>query len=194
MLAFGSNKFDDHHSAVKIIANSLTSIAQNLGFVQALSKFYKTPAFPAGSGPDFVNAAAVLQTNYPSAALLHELHDVEAGLGRERMRRWGARTLDIDLIACGDQIRPSAAVHERWRTLDLESQMREAPSELILPHPRLQDRAFVLLPLCDIAPAWRHPVLGQTVKEMLDSLPASALSGIEVLDLDPEIQVGQLGN
>lgn len=69
-------------------------------------------------------------------------------------------------------ILPSAEVQERWRTLPLEHQVSEAPPELILPHPRLQDRAFVLVPLADVMPQWRHPLLGLNVAEMLERLPA----------------------
>ena len=56
-----------------------------------------------------------------------------------------------------------------------------APDRLILPHPRMQDRGFVLLPLAEVAPDWRHPLIGQTVREMLEALPAAALEGIAPL-------------
>jgi 2-amino-4-hydroxy-6-hydroxymethyldihydropteridine diphosphokinase len=62
--------------------------------------------------------------------------------------------------------------YSKWRDKPLAQQMEQAPQELILPHPRMQDRAFVLGPLMDIAPDWRHPVSGRTVREMFASLPA----------------------
>jgi 2-amino-4-hydroxy-6-hydroxymethyldihydropteridine diphosphokinase len=93
--------------------------------------------------------------------------------------RWGARTLDLDLLAWGDAVRPDAATQEAWRALPPERQGREAPDGLVLPHPRMQDRGFVLLPLAEVAPLWRHPLIGRTVAEMLAALPPDALEGVE---------------
>ena len=70
-----------------------------------------------------------------------------------------------------------------WMTLSAENQKQKWPDQLILPHPRLQDRAFVLVPLADVAPDWVHPVLGRTVLEMRDALPAEDLDQIVPLTL-----------
>ena len=140
--------------------------------VAAQSRLYRTPCFPAGAGPDFVNAAAALRTDLHPQKLLELLHQVEAEFGRERHVRWGARTLDLDLLACGDTILPDPTEQRSWMNLPPEQQRTCAPDQLILPHPRLQERAFVLVPLRDVAPDWCHPVLGRTVRQMCASLPA----------------------
>ena len=149
---------------------------------RAISRFWETQAFPAGSGPDYVNAAATIVTDLPAEAVLARLHEVEASLGRVRDGgRWGARGIDLDLLALGGQVFPDEQGQTAWRDLPLEEQMRRAPEELILPHPRLQDRGFVLAPLAEVAPLWRHPIIGATVAEMLTALPSASFEGMRPL-------------
>jgi 2-amino-4-hydroxy-6-hydroxymethyldihydropteridine diphosphokinase len=81
----------------------------------------------------------------------------------------------------GDLVLPDAQTHRRWRELAPEDQARQAPDQLVLPHPRLQDRAFVLVPLCDVAPDWRHPVLGLTARALLAALPAADVAAVKPL-------------
>ena len=170
---------------VALGANSATSLCANArclayatgrlpGRVVARSRLFRTPAWPPGNGPDFVNAVVLLWAPVPPERLLEKLHRIEARAGRVRGVRWGARVLDLDLLASGGQVRPDPATQRRWVALSPERQMRETPSRLILPHPRLQDRAFVLLPLAEVAAAWRHPVTGRTVAGMAARLPAAA--------------------
>ena len=149
--------------------------------VVAKSRLFQTPAFPEGSGPDYINACIEIETAQCAQTLLATLHEVEARFGRVRKTRWAERGVDLDLIAVGERVLPDEATLRRWIEMDIETQMRDAPETLTLPHPRLQDRAFVLIPFADVAPDWRHPVLGLTVKEMCAARPESEKSAIIAL-------------
>lgn len=146
--------------------------------IRAVSRFYATPCFPAGAGPDYVNAAVAAETDLAPAAVLARLHGIEARFGRVRAERWGMRTLDLDLLAVADLVCPDAESWARWAALDPQAQRRLAPDRLILPHPRLAERAFVLVPLADIAPGWCHPVTGQSVAAMLAALPPQEIRAV----------------
>jgi len=173
LVAFGANLPFDGQAPAATLRGAVDALAEEGLVVLALSSLYATPCFPAGVGPDYVNAAAVLDcgAEVDFASVLACLHRVEARFGRERAQRWGMRTLDIDLLAMGDSVLPDAATQDQWRNLPPEAQIRTTPGQLILPHPRLQDRAFVLVPLADVAPAWVHPRTGLSVVQMLNALP-----------------------
>lgn len=131
-----------------------------------------------------MNTAIAIHTDLSAIDLLAALHDIEARFGRERTERWGPRTLDLDLIAYDDLILPDATTQARWRMLHPSRQMIDCPDQLILPHPRMQDRAFVLVPLMDIAPDWRHPAIGLTVAQMLARLPQADIDALTPMPVD----------
>lgn len=146
-----------------------------------ISQLFLTPCMPAGAGPDYVNAAAAIHSDAEPDAILDILHRIEARFARTRVSRWAGRTLDLDLLAVGDALLPDAATHRRWRDLSSQDQRTLAPDRLILPHPRMQDRAFVLVPLAEVAPDWCHPALRQTVRQMRDALDPADIAAVRPL-------------
>ena len=148
----------------------------------AKSRLYRTPFIPKGQGADVVNAVALIETDLAPVALLAHLHAIEAAFDRTRGERWRDRTLDLDLVAYGDLVLPDKATVATWMALPFEEQKTRAPDGLILPHPRLQDRAFVLVPATEVAPDWVHPLTGRTIAEMCASRPADEIAAMRVLD------------
>ncbi len=117
----------------------------------ARSRWYRSPAWPPSSQPDYVNGVVRLEGEADPLALLHGLHRLEADAGRVRSVANAARTLDLDLLAMDSLVLDALA--------------------LVLPHPRMAERAFVLAPLCDVAPDWRHPALKRTAAQLFAALP-----------------------
>lgn len=136
-----------------------------------LSRLFRTAAVGADAGTPFVNAAMALETSLSPQRLLERLHGIEEILGRVRTVHWGPRVIDLDLVGVGKLI--------------------VSTPQLNLPHPHCWYRRFVLDPLIDVAPDWRHPVLGKTVAELrerllprplpvcLQSVPCNAVSAIK---------------
>ena len=118
------------------------------------SSWYKSPAFPDPTEPEFANGVIEIDTGLDSSAFLERLHAIERDFGRVRERKWEPRTLDLDLLDFRGERRSSAD-----------------GDRLSLPHPRMQDRDWVLLPLRDVAPDWRHPRTGQTIEDLIAALP-----------------------
>lgn len=178
-IALGGNLGFRGETAERVILKVLERLLVSGGIgVCAISRLFRTPAHPAGSGPDYVNAVALIRTDMTAEALLAELHEIEAEFARERKARWASRTVDLDLLFLGDRIAPDIRGQRDWMELPPERQRSEAPDRLILPHPRLQDRAFVLIPLADILPGWVHPVTGLSVGQMTNALPADEIAAI----------------
>lgn len=183
LIALGANLPFAGEGPAETLRKAVAALADEGLRLIALSRFFATPCFPAGAGPDYVNAAAVLESSAAEdlASVLVRLHRVEARFGRARALRWGMRTLDLDLLAAGDSVLPDAATQDHWRLLPPEARPMQAPDRLILPHPRLQDRAFVLVPLADVAPDWVHPRTGQNVRAMLAALPEPERAAVNPL-------------
>jgi 2-amino-4-hydroxy-6-hydroxymethyldihydropteridine diphosphokinase len=119
--------------------------------VVRVSSLYRTAPVGGPPQPDFSNAVCVLEAGGTAHELLRRLLRVELELGRVRAERYGPRTIDLDL-------------------LDFAGEVRNDP-ELVLPHPEIARRAFVLVPLAEAAPEWRHPVLHRSARELLAALP-----------------------
>lgn len=171
LVALGSNLPQPEGDPTANLKRALGEIAAEGLVIRAISRFFETPCFPAGAGPDYVNACVLLKTNKKPKEVLTTLHMIESRMGRTRDTRWGMRTLDLDLIAVDDAVLPDVETAQTWIDLASDQQSLRAPDELVLPHPRLADRAFVLVPLMDVAPNWRHPLSRLTVAEMLEALP-----------------------
>jgi 2-amino-4-hydroxy-6-hydroxymethyldihydropteridine diphosphokinase len=118
-----------------------------------LSPWYRTAPVPASDQPWFVNAVAEVASELPADALLAELHAVEAAFGRARTVPNAARPIDLDLLDYRGEIASGG------------------PGRAILPHPRMAGRAFVLRPLADLAPDWRHPVTRRPIGALIAALP-----------------------
>lgn len=182
LIALGANIAPSISVNAGMLSQALRLIEAEVGVVHGISRFWQTPAFPRGAGPDFVNACACLESAQPPEQILTSLHRIEAALGRQRVQRWGARSIDLDLLAVGALVLPDVTTLRNWIDLPAGRQRAEAPDRLILPHPRLQDRAFVLAPLAEIVPDWVHPLLGRSVAEMRDALDPADLAAMQPLE------------
>ena len=183
LVALGANLPSGERTPLDTLRIAL-KLLQSRGLqLVAGSRFYATPCFPAGAGPDFVNAVAQFSSEFSPANLLRALKDIETDLGRVSTGRWAARIVDLDLLAMDDLVLPDVAGFDAWRALPPELQGTTAPDRLILPHPRLQDRAFVLVPLAEIAPDWVHPVLKLRAADLCAALPATERDAVRPLNL-----------
>ncbi|MEL7465889.1 MAG: 2-amino-4-hydroxy-6-hydroxymethyldihydropteridine diphosphokinase [Pseudomonadota bacterium] len=181
LIALGANLPSAIGAPMATLREALRLMGESGFSISAAARWRRAPAFPAGSGPDFVNGAVLARADLAPREALSRLHEIEARMGRTRDRRWEPRICDLDLIACGDFVAPDAAT-VRALMAATGAAARAAPDDLILPHPRMHERGFVLAPLADVAPGWRHPLTGATVAEMLAVLPPEARAEIEVID------------
>lgn len=154
-IALGANlEHPVHGPPRRALEAALDDLGHRGVFVRRVSPWYRTAPVPASHQPWYVNAVADVETALPADALLMRLHEVEDAFGRVRTVPNAARLIDLDLLD----------FHGETAT--------GGPGRAILPHPRMEGRAFVLRPLADLAPNWRHPRTGASIRELLAALPA----------------------
>ena len=127
--------------------------------IRSRASLWHSPAWPDPTDPPYVNSVVEVETQMSPAGLLSCLHEVEAQFSRTRRALNAPRTLDLDI-------------------LDYRGQVSTDAGGPLLPHPRAHMRAFVLLPLQEIAPGWRHPVSGQPIASLVAALPADEIAGM----------------
>jgi len=140
------------------IARALRELARAGVTVEAVSAFYETAAVGRAGQPAYVNAVALIDTHLPPEALLWLLKRIEREAGRRGGSPWGRRTLDIDILDHKGRIEHWQGKHPRFA--------RAGPRPLVLPHPWIEKQPFVLRPLLDVAPNWRHPVTKRSARAL----------------------------
>ncbi len=144
-IALGSNLGDREENLDRAL-EAMAAIVD----ITARSSIYETDPAYVLDQPSFLNMVIAGETGLRAGPLLGELKRIEAEIGRVPTRRNGPRVIDLDILYYGDQVMKT--------------------DSLIVPHPRIAERSFVLEPLCEIAPEWRHPVLKMTSRELLAAL------------------------
>jgi 2-amino-4-hydroxy-6-hydroxymethyldihydropteridine diphosphokinase len=155
LVALGSNKSGPWGNPEETLKRALLELSSGPTKLKIASSLIQTAPFGVTNQPNFVNAVAQIDTALSPHALLRRLHMIERSAGRRRGRRWGPRTLDLDLIDYnGQQITQKGLVQKA----------------LVLPHPGIAIRLFVLEPIAEIAPRWKHPVNHKTAASMIQKL------------------------
>ncbi|WP_440957153.1 2-amino-4-hydroxy-6-hydroxymethyldihydropteridine diphosphokinase [Oceanicaulis sp. LC35] len=153
-IALGANQLYRRCTPFENLRRALQLLSQHGVVLLNCSRPWRTPAWPDPSLPPFLNAVArVAWSGEDPVVLMRILHEVETACGRERSIRNAPRTLDLDLVDFRARVRTP-----------------ENQADLVLPHPRAQDRAFVLLPMREIAPDWRSPASGEDIDQMIGKL------------------------
>jgi len=160
-IGFGSNQGD----SVAIINGAIALLRENSQIeIEEVSSFYRTKPEGLESQPWFVNGVIKCTAEIEPEEMLRLLREIESRFGRVRRERWGPRTLDLDILAYGDRI------------VNLP--------DLTIPHPRLHERRFVLVPLQEIAPDWNHPLLLTSAESLLERLGGQADNEVLRMELE----------
>jgi 2-amino-4-hydroxy-6-hydroxymethyldihydropteridine diphosphokinase len=145
-------------------ANAL--IEQEIGKIIQVSSLYETEAWGYRNQPSFINQAICVETQLSPIELMQTIYDLEIKMGRVRVMKWAERLIDIDILFYNQTI-------------------IEEPPTLIIPHPRISERNFVMAPLAEIAPSFLHPVLNQSIQQLLDK-STDTLAAKKILDVPEE--------
>ena len=157
-IGLGANLPHPRFGSPKATLEHVLTLLPGIGIrVLARSPWYESAPVPASDQPWYVNGVVRAATALSPHDVLAALHGIEAELGRQRVERNEARSVDLDIIAFGKMI-------------------LNGPNPPIIPHPRMTDRAFVLLPLADLAPDWRHPASGERIADLIARLPRDQIT------------------
>lgn len=159
LIALGSNQHGPWGDPRQAVERALAALNSGGIRLKRASRLLVSAPFGRTGQPPFVNAVAEVETALPPKVLLARLHLIERRAGRRRGLRWGPRTLDLDLI-------------------DHHGLVCRAPARPVLPHPGVAERIFVLAPIAEIAPRWRHPVSRRTAATLLRALDPAGGGGL----------------
>jgi len=165
LIGFGGNLNSAIGKPRQTMKRALSLLGAEGVAVTCVSAIYNSIPVPASAQPDFINIVVRAKTCLSPPEVLTLFQKIEVGCGRKPAERWSARTLDIDLLSFDTKILPSLS---QWIEVTSDTDVTATLAEPVVPHPRLHKRAFVLVPMMDIAPEWVHPVLKKTVAELLN--------------------------
>jgi 2-amino-4-hydroxy-6-hydroxymethyldihydropteridine diphosphokinase len=174
LLALGSNLPWGDLKPRAVLQRALENLERaGAATVEARSDCWRTEAWPDPSDPPFANMVVAIRTPLGPVELLKAAHEIEAAFGRARGSANAPRTLDIDIVD--------------FDGLSADFTKDEDGADLALPHPRMHERAFVLAPLLDVAPAWRHPRLGVDAETLFSRLPSAERASVRRLGAGEEV-------
>ncbi len=158
LIGLGANVPGPWGTPQQTVEQALKKLNETPCCVLKASSLIKTPPFGKVDQPDFINAVASISTQLPPKELMQHLHDIELQADRRRSVRWGPRTLDLDLLDYDGMV------------LEGKGKTQGHCKPLVLPHPGIPERLFVLEPIAEVSPEWKHPVLNETAQILISRL------------------------